>query len=608
MTATSWIELTKRVSAPRYQPFWVLAISGLLGFRVGMVGFPTWQIAVETAQVVARLVQYPPDNPFYIYHTKLWNLVIQLCAVLLRAGVSEITLSKALSGLVGMVSFQALSLIVYAIGRDAILSIGAAVIVFVSRIADHGVIYPVMLLGTTHTYGALGLSFIVLAIALIGAGCYRTGAFLLGLAPAIHASIAVWLGLAVALALVWDFRRLREELRPALPYFVAGGAVTLASLLVQLIFIYDVPRTDPADVSRTYATFVRLWDYHRRYPADLGSTGVSFNRVGLALGLIWLIGFARDLARPAVFLLRVFVVTAAMSLAFVFLSWMPPDRLPMTLSILMPARLLNVNVMIVAPLLLGLMGVYRQKLSVQLLTLMLLCGLLLERGSMFWDWVAERQWQAWSLRFDPTVVLELSGLALVCVALSIWNGRAEAGTARAISAMSGNMRRITTVAARVSSFAVILFAAGLVWRVTAPTSPFRDRTNDPFFAAAASDHRGLIVTAGTFQLVQLYTRRPVLIDSGALDTISYAPESGPAIARILRDVYGIDFFNPAREVGSGSSVPHDVSKAYWARVSREQWLEISRTYNVAQVMTRADYVLDLPIAAETDGLRLYRIP
>ena len=108
---------------PRWRPgptFWVLAISGILGFRIGLIGFPTWHISVETAQVVAGLVRYPPDNPFYIYHTKLWSLVIQLCAALLRAGVSEITLSLALSGLLGMISFQGLALVTYAIGRDAL--------------------------------------------------------------------------------------------------------------------------------------------------------------------------------------------------------------------------------------------------------------------------------------------------------------------------------------------------------------------------------------------------------------------------------------------------------------------------------------------------------
>jgi hypothetical protein len=48
-----------------YGALWVLLLSGLLGFRVGMTGFPDWQVAVETAQVVAGLVPYPPDNIFY---------------------------------------------------------------------------------------------------------------------------------------------------------------------------------------------------------------------------------------------------------------------------------------------------------------------------------------------------------------------------------------------------------------------------------------------------------------------------------------------------------------------------------------------------------------
>ena len=57
---------------------WVLLISGMLGFRVGMIGFPDWQVAVETSQVVAGLVDYPAGNPFFIYHTKLWTILHQI--------------------------------------------------------------------------------------------------------------------------------------------------------------------------------------------------------------------------------------------------------------------------------------------------------------------------------------------------------------------------------------------------------------------------------------------------------------------------------------------------------------------------------------------------
>ena len=93
--------------------------------------------------------------------------------------------------------------------------------------------------------------------------------------------------------------------------------------------------------------------------------------------------------------------------------------------------------------------------------------------------------------------------------------------------------------------AVLAIAVALGWRIAGPRSIFRDRTNDPFYQAVAADRRGLTVTAGSFQLVQLYTRRPVLIDSGALDTMVYAPEGGPATARIVTDVYGIDFYRSA---------------------------------------------------------------
>ena len=76
-----------------------------------MIGFPDWQVAVETAQVVGGLVPYPPDNVFYIYHTRLWTVLHQLLALGLRAGVSEITLSLIVSGVQGMLTFQALAVV-----------------------------------------------------------------------------------------------------------------------------------------------------------------------------------------------------------------------------------------------------------------------------------------------------------------------------------------------------------------------------------------------------------------------------------------------------------------------------------------------------------------
>jgi hypothetical protein len=102
--------------------------------------------------------------------------------------------------------------------------------------------------------------------------------------------------------------------------------------------------------------------------------------------------------------------------------------------------------------------------------------------------------------------------------------------------------------------------------------------------------------------------RSVLIDSGALETMVYAPEGGPATARIVTEVYGIDFFDPPRELRSSSVIPHDANRFTWSRFTGQRWRELRRTYNVSQIVTRSDYELDLAMMVEADGLRLYDIP
>ena len=584
--------------------FWVLAISGILGFRIGLIAFPTWHISVETAQVVAGFVRYPPDNPFYIYHTKLWSLVIQLCAVLLRAGVSEITLSLALSGLLGMISFQGLALVTYAIGRDALVAIAAAVVVFVSGVTDYGPIYPVWLLGTHHSYGAIGLSTFVLALGLIGAGCYRSGAFLLGMGPAVHPSIGIWVGAVAIAALIWDYRTIREDLRHVVRYFAAGCAVTIVSAAVQFAVIYDVPAVDEAAVNQAFATFVRFWDAHRRVSVTFNDVGVVFNRIALALSVVWLIGFADSLRWSSVFLIRVMAIAAIVSLGFVMLTWLPAENVPRSLSILMPARLLNLNVVLVAPLVLGLAASFRDRTIPRALVMLLLGGLLLAPKSLLWRWFTETARPAWTIRVDPSLLLEAGALVVVCLALWRHTGPRASAASEVDARSAGGARWVFGGAT------VVLLAIGtaLAWRISPPRTTFRDRTNDPFYAAAAADRRGLTVAAGSFQLVQLYTRRPVLIDSGALDIMVYAPEGGPAAARIVTDVYGVDFFDPPREIRSSSMIPHETNKYTWARFSTQHWRELRRTYNVSQIVARSDYELALPIVAEADGLRLYRIP
>ena len=592
--------------APQRRALWVLVVSGLLGFRVGVVGFPSWHVSVETAQVLAGLVTYPPDNPFYIYHTKLWTVIHQICAVVLRLGVSEAALSLFLSGLVGMVSFQALSLFVYALSGEWWLAVGSAFVVFFSRAAEYGVTYPVMLMGTSHTYGELGLSMFVLVVALLGGGWYRTGGILLGLAPAVHPSLGLWLWVTVAAGVLWDFKGLRGEFRPAIRYFLAGAALTMVSLIVQFSIIYDVPQVDPSVSARYLNAFVSYFDEHRQ-PVRLVSSGTVLNCAAFVLALVWLTGFPRDVPRPAVFLLRVVLAGAVLSLGFTFLSWVPSDRLPQALVILMPGRLLNFNAMSFVPMLFGLLAARRGRLWSSLLTAMLATGLLFSQRSMFWEWVEHRE-PVWHSRLDQLLVIGAVSAGLLGLAAAALKRRTRN---EAVTTRGARMTRAVSLAtqgAQLVTVSVLLTAVVLTWRIRGDNR-LLDRTNDPFFSEVAADRSGLVATGGGFHLVQLCTRRPVLLDTAALNTLAYAPESGPAMDRILRDVYDIDVFNPPSSMPRGTDViPVEVPKALWEGFSRDKWQEIRRTYNVTQVVTRAGWELALPLAAQNASFKLYRIP
>jgi len=522
--------MSEKGSADRIGAFTTLVLSGLAGYYAGSRAFPEWQVPVETAQVIAGIVRYPPDNPFFIYHLKLWTLLHQISAALLAAGMSEIRLSVMLSGVTGMLSFQALAMTAYAFNRSIWLSVIAAIVVFVSGATDYGVRYPVFLLGTSHTYGSVGLSWIVLVAAVIGCGRYRTGLFLLGLAPAIHPSLGIWLAIITALALASDRETVTTHILPNWRWFAAGACVTAASLALHLWTGRGVPSIDSSSAARYLSTFTSLWDEHRQ-PMGFISPGVALNVAAVLVGIVWLVWFEKRLPKSSTFALRFVMASGVVSLACVGISRVPPDRLPGFLVVLMPTRVVNIDVMMFAVLVLGLLGMYRSVLG-RLLMVVLTAGLLLNESRFL------------TLLRQPLRTIDVA---------------------------------------------------------------FRDRTNDALLATAARGH-GMLATGGDLHLVQLRTRRPILLDGGGLDGLPYALAGGPEMVRILHDVYDIDFFNPPAEAHGIGMIPSSYNRRIWEAYSRERWQQIRRKYNVTQVMTYNDWTLSLPIVAQNARYLLYEIP
>ena len=592
-----------------YGALWVLLLSGFLGFRIGMLGFPDWQVAVETAQVVARLVHYPPDNIFYIYHTRLWTALHQVLALGLRAGVSEVTLSLVVSGLQGMLTFQALALFVYALSRRVLLSVGAAALIFFTRSAEYGTVYPLFLLGTEHTYGVVGLSTGVLSVAILGSGWYRTGALLLGIAPCVHPALGSWTVVVVVLAVLLDVRKLREELRTALPWFLTGCGVTIISLIVQFSMAPAIPDGMVRLSSDDLSTFIRLWDGHRA-AVNIWHNGVLLNVASLVVASAWLmflsgneVRLKPDTTTPDTttldtttdgsrLLLRITAAGALLALAMIPLSWIPPERLPSALLVLMPGRYLNFAAMTFVALLIGLLS-SRRLLWCRVVLLLLTCGLLVGDHSMLWEFLEHHHGVHYQSHVRP---LDIIWMATAALFAGTWWDRRE---------------RSTRPSHLLHSLHLVLLALVVLMtlhqHVELSGAHFNDRTNDVFFADIARGP-GVLLVAGDLHLVQLRTRRPVLLDTGALDTVMYSLETGAAMQRMLRDIYGLDLLHPPADAVGAGRIPALSHRDTWERYTTDHWRSLRRDFGVTQVLAYADWTLQLPVASQSRRLLLYDIP
>ncbi|HEV3340361.1 MAG TPA: hypothetical protein VG125_08385, partial [Pirellulales bacterium] len=110
----------------------VLFVGGLSGLHFGLTS--GWQIAVESAQVVAGIVKYPADNPFFMYHVKSWTLLHQIPALLLACGVNEQIVSMLVSCTAAVLGQQALGLISYAFSRDRLVACSVPVLYLATNV------------------------------------------------------------------------------------------------------------------------------------------------------------------------------------------------------------------------------------------------------------------------------------------------------------------------------------------------------------------------------------------------------------------------------------------------------------------------------------------
>lgn len=628
---------------PATRMWLVAAVSATAGAVQGVLEL-TAQVAVEPAQVLAGLVVYPDGNPFHLYEVRLWTLWHQLLALPLAAGISERVLSVAVSGAVGALSFCALALCALAFGARPLVALAtpfAATLLGMDRWGFH---YPILLVGQQHTYGMAGLAWIVLVYGLLAGGRLRAAAFLLGLAPAVHPSLGALFAAFVALCAPFAPRALW---RPAvLASGAAGVLFSISSLVVQRLAFPIDAQLDAAEAARYLGTFVELWDAHR-LPLDVKAWNLVFLVCALLFALSLLIWGHERLTTWNRFALRVFATcatgTLAINLAFPLI---PAGSVPIVLVVAMPLRFLNFAVLAFVPTAIGLSERWRDLLASRLLLLsvavtatlgayspaiqgvgrLAFCVLPLcvaapqtrtpasLRFLVFGllGWVTVRT--AWSRSFFGYQGVKALGAwaATTAMLTGAWFGfepdvRRWLEVERASGRMRGAMiwlERLVALGFAATVVAALLSAAA---EFPARRSGLLDASNDPALAAAAQAE-GLIAPGPGIAMVQLSTRRPVLLDPEALDMLPYAIAAAPALVRSLHEVYGVDFFAPPRRARHGAVVPNQPTRELWEARSQQDWISIRERFGVSDVLVRPDWKLAIPEIAHSESYALYRIP
>lgn len=562
----------------------VIGISFVGGLLWGVLGEWNWQHAVEGAQVIAGLVKYPSDNPYFIYQLKLWTLMHQIPALFLRLGFHEAFLSIIISGVMVGLAFAAFGLLIFLLSRSVVISVLLPYLFHMIGLYQYGTVYEVFISGVPTTYGALGCAWIFLTTILIAAGEDEWGLCFLGMAPAVHPSLGLFIWIIAAIILIFKSQIYLPRFQKSRSGFFLGCSITAASFLVyQIMVVKYAPLHFPSDPSY-YAAFVKYWDVHRP-PVHWNSQDVIIN---LALGLT---AFFNKTLFPADselqkldWLWDSFKAAACLGLFFAVLGWIPPDRLPTRWVGLMPARILSFNIIAYGAVVCGICSRYRSEQAGMLLwSSLLLCLGVLFRLDILGGNPAQL---STILLFHFLVLIYCSGLH------------------KKIASLFKFSRYFFFFLKAVSLWILLFFVGKHAWSLAQSGvmdySQLHDWTNDRMFKTV-KERPGLLLLDPRVLSIQLVSRRPVLVDVGVLDAMGYVPELTTLMEPIMKEIYGVDIRKPYPE--------KDLARQpLWEQRTPEEWRRLGDKYKFTDILTASDWTLKLKKAGSDPDYNLWELP
>jgi len=561
-----------------------LLINGILGIIFGLL-LVKYQWAVEHAQVLSGLVEYPKTHTFYLSAHKAWTLINQISTIYLRIGFSEISLCYILSALAGMISFQAIGVLTFSLTRSTLVSTISSILVFMLYGSYlNGVTYAIMFIGTGQTYGMIGLSLIVLNVGFFSCGQYKYGLFLLGLSPCLHPSQGIMACLIILLASIFDLKHTSKIFIHNKWFFALGALISLLSFFSHEISKSPMPSIPDTELVKYQESIILYWSEHfRRFSFRSKEFLSAVLSLFLAIQILLLKGTKTNIS--LYFLSRSITACSILGISLSFVYWITPSEIGPYYKILMlyPARVLNFNILVLTPLLYSLF--YNEGRKFRPLFILYVGTLLV-------------------IYFKP-LSNELYLFKANCFFVFIFASIRLIQISNIKNFLSDYLFQIF-----MKSLLFILILYNLVSSIKAwnfSRHNYFAKNSDPVIHELKNG-TGLVLnspTQGSWLMIQ--TRRPQVFNAGT-SVLTYVPEAGPNFHEIFSTIYGISFLSPPKNIRQfKGGLPEEYVISLWNKKSSKDWFDLSKKFGFTQILTTKSYKLNLPIIAKNNTQILYDV-
>ncbi len=575
----------------------------LIGLYCGL-NKVTEQVATETGMVLAGMVNYSPDTPFYLYNIKVFALINQLSALLVWITGSPVFVNIFTSALLGAISCMALCLMIYAFSRNAYISIAGLLTIIALNMIRPGIVYPIWLYGMCHTYGILGLSFMVLTAALYGCRKYKWALICTGLAPSVHPSWGVFLALILTAAGLINIKFCWLLAKKYWKYFAIGFGISILALILQMYWMRVLPTIDPEQKKLYLDNFIRYWDCHRQ-PLNFTHRSIwvaACSAVTAIIGLLTL-----KFRSGTRFLLTALSAAGIFGFIGAYISHLPYDKVPLYVLMFMPGRYLNLSILVFPALAVGLLfsrNLYRRPWS-----LLVYAGVL-----YFWyvkySFLAFLNWQmlryslglfdVFAVAFDILLTMTIIlGITRYCMKKKIHPLTILKFIRKQVNYPEAKKTLLVLLAIFFLFPVLCYFTRSLINGNLLPSfySSPTEKTSE-FYARIAKD-KGVLLNTPENYLISLKTKRPVWFDMGALDGFPMVPECAGKFNPGLQEIYGVSLLEkPGDKFCNQGVLPSEIHRTLWESRSRQEWRNLAKKYNFTGIIVPYSWKLQLNRAAE----------